>query len=138
MGSDQCVFCRIKETDKNRIVYEDEQILIFTDRSPVAEVHLLCIPKRHIKNKNYLTKNDLGLLNYMYIKSRDFLILNYKEHLMNNIQPIFGFHKPPFYSIKHLHMHCIIPPYINKIMKILNCCILKNFDDVVLEVQERE
>ena len=51
MGSDQCAFCRIKETDKNRIVYEDEQILIFTDRSPVAEVHLLCIPKRHINKK---------------------------------------------------------------------------------------
>ena len=138
MGNRQCVFCIIKETDINRVVYEDDQIIIFKDRSPVAEVHLLCIPKRHIKNKNYLTKNDLDLLNHMYITSREFIVLNYKEHLMNNINPIFGFHKPPFYSIKHLHMHCIIPPYTNKIMQILNYCILKSFDDVVREVQEKE
>ena len=138
MGNSQCVFCIIKETDINRVVYEDDQIIIFKDRSPVAEVHLLCIPKRHIKNKNYLTKNDLDLLNHMYITSREFIVLNYKEYLMNNINPIFGFHKPPFYSITHLHMHCIIPPYTNKIMQILNYCILKSFDDVVREVQEKE
>ena len=23
----------------------------------------------------------------------------------------FGFHQPPFYSVKHLHMHCLCPPY---------------------------
>ena len=137
MGNGPCVFCRIKESDMNRIVYEDEQIIIFKDRSPVAEIHLLCIPKRHIKNKNYLTKNDLDLLNHMYITARDFMVLNYKEHLINN-NIIFGFHKPPFYSITHLHMHCIIPPYTNKIMKIFNYCILKDFDDVIREIQEKE
>ena len=137
MGNSSCVFCRIKESDMNRVLYEDEQIIIFKDRSPVSEVHLLCIPKRHIKNLNYLTKNDLDLLNHMYITARDFIILNYKEHLINN-NPIFGFHKPPFYSITHLHMHCIIPPYTNNIMKIMNCCILKDFDDLVREIQEKE
>ena len=138
MGNSQCPFCIIKETDKDRIVFEDEQIIIFKDRAPVAEVHLLCIPKRHIKNKNYLTKNDLNLLNHMYITSREFIVLNHKDRLMNNINPIFGFHKPPFYSVKHLHMHCIIPPYTNKIMKCLNSCIFKNFDDVVREINEKE
>ena len=134
MGNKQCVFCRIGETDKNRVVYEDEQIIIFKDRSPVSVIHLQCIPKRHIKNKNELTKNDLDLLNYMYITARDFIIRNYQEYLYQ-YKPIFGFHKPPFYSISHLHMHCIVPPYTNHIMKVLNYCILKEFNDVVEEIQ---
>ena len=137
MGNKPCIFCNYKESEINRILYEDEHIIIINDISPVAQVHLLCIPKRHIKNKNYLTKNDLELLNHMYVKAREYIILNYKQYLMNNINPIFGFHKPPFYSITHLHMHCIIPPYTNHIMKIMNFCILKNFDDVVKEIQDK-
>ena len=137
MGNKHCPFCTIKETNKNSILYEDELILIFKDKSPVANVHLQCIPKVHIKNKNYLTKNELNLLNHMYIKAKEFIELNYKNNLINN-NPIFGFHKPPFYSVNHLHMHCIIPPYTNNIMKILNFCILKDFNDVIKEIEEKE
>ena len=137
MGNRQCAFCQITETDPNRVLYEDDQIIIFKDRSPVADIHLQCIPKSHIKNKNYLTKNELNLLNHMYIAARNFIELNYKDRLINNT-PIFGFHKPPFYTIGHLHMHCIIPPYTNKIMETLNYCILKDFNDVIKEIREKE
>ena len=137
MGNKDCVFCRIGETNRDRILYEDDKIIIFKDRSPVSVVHLQCIPKRHIKIKNELTKDDLELLNHMYVTSRDFIVRNYQQYLYQE-KPIFGFHKPPFYSVKHLHMHCIIPPYTNYIMKVLNYCILKNFDDVVLEIQSKD
>ena len=137
MGNKQCVFCRIGETDGDRIVYEDEKIIIFKDRSPVSVIHLQCIPKRHIKNKNYLNKKDLELLNYMYNTAKDFIINNYQKYLYQN-NPIYGFHKPPFYTIPHLHMHCIIPPYTNYIMKFFNCCILKEFDAVYREVQSKD
>ena len=137
MGNKQCVFCRIGETDPNRIVYEDEKIIIFNDKSPVSVIHLQCIPKRHIKNKNYLNKNDLELLNYMYNISNDFINKNYQQYLYEN-KPIYGFHKPPFYSIPHLHMHCIIPPYTNYIMKFFNFCILKGFNEVYQEIQSKD
>ena len=136
MGNKECVFCKIGETDKERILYEDEKIIIFKDRSPVSVIHLQCIPKRHIKNKNQLTKRDIELLNYMYITSREFININYNKYIMEN-RPIFGFHKPPFYTISHLHMHCIIPPYTNYFMKVLNCCILKDFDDVIKEINSK-
>ena len=137
MGNKDCVFCRIGETSNDRILYEDDKIIIFKDRSPVSVVHLQCIPKRHIKNKNELTKDDLELLNHMYVTARDFIVRNYQQYLYQQ-RPIFGFHKPPFYSVNHLHMHCIIPPYTNYIMKILNYCILKDFDDVVKEIQLKD
>ena len=137
MGNKDCVFCRIGETNRDRILYEDDKIIIFKDRSPVSVVHLQCIPKRHIKNKNDLTKDDLELLNHMYVTARDFIVRNYQQYLYQ-YKPIFGFHKPPFYTVKHLHMHCIIPPYTNCIMKTMNYCILKDFDDVVQEIQSKD
>ena len=30
---------------------------------------------------------------------------------INENEIIFGFHSPPFSSINHLHMHCILPPF---------------------------
>ena len=137
MGNKQCPFCSIVQTDKERVVYEDDKIVIFNDRSPVSKIHLQCIPKRHIKNINELTKNDRDLLNHMYITAKDFIERNYKQYLLEN-NPIYGFHKPPFYSIPHLHMHCIIPPYTNYIMKTLNYCILKDFNDVFKDLESKE
>ena len=59
MGNKNCPFCTIKETNKNSILYEDELILIFKDKSPVANVHLQCIPKVHIKNnKQFAREGD--------------------------------------------------------------------------------
>lgn len=30
-----------------------------------------------------------------------------------------GFHIPPFYSIGHLHMHCVIPPFNSNLKKLI-------------------
>ncbi len=44
-----CIFCRIVRGEiPARKVYEDEEILVFHDIQPVAPVHLLLIPKKHI------------------------------------------------------------------------------------------
>ncbi|MHB1346438.1 MAG: histidine triad nucleotide-binding protein [Candidatus Humimicrobiaceae bacterium] len=46
-----CIFCRIANKDiKSSFVYEDEDIAVFNDANPVAPVHLLVIPKRHISS----------------------------------------------------------------------------------------
>ena len=137
MGAKPCVFCNIKKLSKNLILYEDENILIFKDKSPDAKVHLQCIPKKHIIDKNHLTKNDLNLLNHMYNTASDYIIINYEDLLTNNNKPIFGFHKPPFNSIKHLHMHCIITPYTKCYMKIFNNCILEDFDSVIQDLEQK-
>ena len=46
-----CIFCKIanKEIDCS-FVYEDEDIVVFKDLNPVAPVHLLAIPKKHVSS----------------------------------------------------------------------------------------
>lgn len=45
-----CIFCKIvKKELPAKVVYEDEEVLVFPDIHPVRPVHLLIIPKKHIK-----------------------------------------------------------------------------------------
>ena len=44
-----CVFCKIAAHEiKSPIVYEDAALIAFDDNSPVAPVHVLVIPKKHV------------------------------------------------------------------------------------------
>ena len=46
-----CIFCRIVRKDLPcSVVFEDEVILAFMDIGPLAEGHLLVIPKPHFEN----------------------------------------------------------------------------------------
>lgn len=50
-----CIFCKIanKEIPKE-FIYEDEEIMVFPDINPVKPIHLLIIPKSHIKELHVL------------------------------------------------------------------------------------
>jgi histidine triad (HIT) family protein len=44
-----CIFCKIARGEiPVEKVYEDDNIIAFPDISPVAPVHILIVPKRHI------------------------------------------------------------------------------------------
>ncbi|MFA7178761.1 MAG: HIT domain-containing protein, partial [Dehalococcoidales bacterium] len=61
-----CVFCKIVKgeipCDK---VYEDDQIIVFNDIHPQAPVHLLVIPKKHIKSIAVMNEKDVALVGQM-------------------------------------------------------------------------
>lgn len=49
MEKDDCIFCKIgKEEIPSTKIYEDNDFLAFLDIKPVADGHLLIIPKKHI------------------------------------------------------------------------------------------
>jgi len=54
-----CIFCDIIQGEKPAtIVYESDRVLIFKDIFPRAPIHLLVIPKKHIRSLNDLTTDD--------------------------------------------------------------------------------
>ena len=75
MGNKNCNFCSIIEKREN-LIYEDEYFVMFKDIHPDAEVHIQAVPRQHIKNINYLSKNDLELINHMKLKAKEFIISN--------------------------------------------------------------
>ena len=54
-----CIFCKIVKGEiPASIAYEDEDILAFADINPVAPVHILIIPKKHISGITDLGDNS--------------------------------------------------------------------------------
>lgn len=68
----QCIFCRIADREiPSPLLWEDDDIVAFNDISPLAPVHILIIPKKHICSLNELTQEDaavLGKINFVASK----------------------------------------------------------------------
>jgi len=61
-----CIFCRIAAGDLTADkVYETEELVAFRDIQPLAPVHFLFIPKKHIPTLNDLAEEDDKLLSKM-------------------------------------------------------------------------
>lgn len=62
----ECIFCKIISREiPSEIIYEDSEILAFPDIHPVAPVHVLIIPKKHIESVNDLKDFDKELIGKM-------------------------------------------------------------------------
>lgn len=106
MPSPTCPFCRIVEGgDPADLLYRDERVLAFRDIRPVAPIHILIIPVRHIGALTDLEESDAGLLDKMAAVARTLAeregIESNGYRLVLNTGPDAG------QSVLHLHMHLI-------------------------------
>ena len=64
---ENCIFCKIigKEIPSD-IVYEDEEVIAFKDIHPATPIHILVIPKKHIKSLVELNKEDEALVGKIF------------------------------------------------------------------------
>ena len=103
---EDCIFCKIikGEIPSNK-VYEDEKILAFYDINPIAKVHILVIPKKHIASLQEIKEEDKELLFHILMK-------------INEITEKVGIDKTGFrvlsnvgedggQAVKHLHFHIL-------------------------------
>lgn len=63
-----CIFCKIVNKEiPSQVLYEDEDILAFKDINPVAPVHVLVIPKKHIISINDLIDQDVRVIGSIFV-----------------------------------------------------------------------
>lgn len=61
-----CLFCKIVAGQiPSKVVYQDDEILVFDDIHPWAPVHFLIIPKRHIPSMAHVGPEHAALLGRM-------------------------------------------------------------------------
>ena len=61
-----CIFCQIVAGKiPSETVYRDEEVIAFRDIHPVAPVHLIIIPKRHIPSLAHLSAAESPLIGHM-------------------------------------------------------------------------
>lgn len=103
----QCLFCRISsgQEENTKILYDQDDIVIFKDIHPAASHHYLVVPKVHINSAKHLTSTDIPLLEKLVSHGTQFL-----EQQGGDIKDSrMGFHWPPFHTVAHIHLHVISP-----------------------------
>lgn len=103
---ENCIFCKIinKEIPSN-IVYEDDEILAFEDIHPLAPVHTLVIPKKHIASLKEINEENAEIISKIY------LVIN-KIAEMKNIKEkgyrvVVNCGEEGGQEVQHLHFHIL-------------------------------
>lgn len=54
-----CIFCKIAQHEMpTKIIYESDYSVVFSDIEPLAPIHLLIIPKKHLNEFYTLVEGD--------------------------------------------------------------------------------
>lgn len=84
-----CIFCKIVDGEiPSQKVYEDDKVLAFKDISPVAPVHIIIIPKKHIESVLYIDETNVDIISHIVITAnkiaKEFGISEKGFRLVNN------------------------------------------------------
>jgi histidine triad (HIT) family protein len=104
--ADDCIFCRIVEgrTD-TEILYEDDRLVVFADIRPHAPVHLLLVPKKHIRSVNDLAPEDAPLVAHLIDTARK---MAGREGIdRSGYKLLFNVESGGGQVIFHLHLHLL-------------------------------
>ena len=103
---EDCIFCKIiRKEIPSSIVYEDEEIIAFKDVNPVAPIHILVIPKRHIESVVEIKEEDELLVGKIYTVINK--IAKQENIDKNGFRVIVNCGEDGGQEVKHLHFHLI-------------------------------
>jgi len=99
-----CIFCKIVAGEiPSKKAYEDDKVLAFYDINPLAPIHILVIPKEHIRSAAGINETNEALAGHMIAAAakiaNELGISDYR--LISNIGPTAG------QTVEHFHIHLI-------------------------------
>lgn len=99
-----CIFCKIVRKEiHSKLVYEDEDVMVFPDIHPVAPTHLLIVPKAHVTE--FLAVEDPVLFQKVFVVVQKMIE---QEGLKNKPHRV-GINGGGAQDIDHLHIHLLGP-----------------------------
>jgi histidine triad (HIT) family protein len=101
-----CIFCKIVEgAIPSKKIDENEHVFVFHDIQPLAPVHALIIPKKHIATMNDAGSDDWSLIGEMHRAAqktaKELGIADSGYRLINNCGPNGG------QVVYHIHYHLL-------------------------------
>jgi len=102
----ECIFCQIVAgAIPSEMVYQDERVSAFRDIRPVAPVHILIVPNKHIASVNDVEEADEAVLGHLLVTAKRLAaqegIAATGYRLIINTGPHAG------QVVFHLHLHLI-------------------------------
>ncbi|MDD3487269.1 MAG: histidine triad nucleotide-binding protein [Candidatus Moranbacteria bacterium] len=102
----ECIFCKIANKQiPAKIIYEDDSAVAFHDRAPLAPVHVLIIPKKHIESVADMEERDAPLMGHMIYTAKkiaDDLKISGKGYKL-----LFRVGRHGGQEVEHIHLHLI-------------------------------
>jgi len=101
-----CIFCKIIDKEiPSKIVYEDDDILAFEDINPLAKIHILLIPKKHIATAADLQPEDAEVIGKIYLVAKAIAeekgMAEDGYRIVNNCKEFGG------QEVFHIHFHLL-------------------------------
>lgn len=102
----ECIFCQIAAGKiASDIVYEDSDVIAFTDVSPEAPTHLLIVPRRHVASLNDTDAGDAELLGKLMATAVE---LAKERNLENNgYRLVMNTGLGAGQTVDHIHLHLL-------------------------------
>jgi histidine triad (HIT) family protein len=101
-----CIFCKIINKEiPTEFIKDEEDLVVFKDIHPLAPVHLLIVPKKHIRSINDLTEEDRPIISSLIMTARE--IAHQISVNKSGYRLFFNVEKGGGQEIFHLHMHLI-------------------------------
>jgi histidine triad (HIT) family protein len=102
---ENCVFCKILSGElPASFIYQDDELVVFKDIRPKAAVHLLVVPRLHIKSLNEVQPTHGQLLNNMLMLLPK---LAHEQGLDNGYRMVCNVGRGGGQEVDHLHFHLL-------------------------------
>jgi histidine triad (HIT) family protein len=101
-----CLFCQISSGETStEFLFENETLVVFKDINPAAPLHLLIVPKNHIRSINDLGDGDRPILAEMLMVAKEMA----ERHgvAKSGYRLFFNVERGGGQVIFHLHLHLI-------------------------------
>jgi histidine triad (HIT) family protein len=103
---EKCIFCKIISGQESAdFMYQDESLVVFKDIRPHAPIHLLIVPRKHIRSLNDLTEKDKDIISNMVVRAKEMA----KEHSIaqSGYRLLFNVERGGGQVVFHLHLHLL-------------------------------
>ena len=100
---DDCLFCKIIAGEiPSAKVYEDDTVFAFRDIAPQAPIHVLIIPKEHIKSAAQIDETNSGVVAHIFEVAAK---IAKDEGLEDGFRIVSNCGDSAGQTVKHLHFH---------------------------------
>lgn len=101
-----CIFCKIIDKElPSDFIYENDRLVVFRDINPHAPVHILVVPKKHIRSINDLTEEDNEIVSELISVAKD--MAKQESVSESGYKLFFNVERGGGQVIFHLHLHLI-------------------------------
>ena len=103
---EDCLFCRIVNKEvESHFLYEDDTYVVFRDIKPAAPVHLLLVPRVHIRSINDLLPDHASLVGGLFPLAAK--MAQQQGVDKSGYKLLFNVEKGGGQMVFHLHLHLI-------------------------------